>query len=385
MGSSAQFRTLPPDETRRAYRTMLAAFATWRVTGLATGAASLAGGWPRFRHRRVAAAQLVVGIAESAWLLRRLYRLDRWYDPAAGTVDALTAIALLEAGRVSLDPPDRVTWVNWAPWSFATSAISAQAMADQRAAPRIAGAMAISAVHMAQGPRRSDAVANAVAHAGISACARLLATQIRSGAVRLRRARDAAVEQGRLLAAARERAAQLRLLHDSAVQTLEAIAGGRYADAASVRERARAEAEMLVHELDRASAVRTTLSAELSRVVTEHAGRGLDVMTDVEAAAQVSADLPAQAVAALAAACHEALTNVAKHAGTGRATVRVRAGGPGIILVVEDGGVGFDPAQDRRGFGLAHSIHDRLRDAGGIAVVTSHPGAGTRVELRWPA
>jgi signal transduction histidine kinase len=380
-GSSAQFRLLPPEETRRGYRTMLAPVLTWRVTGLATGAASLAGGWRRFRHRGLAVAQLAVGVAESAWLARRLYRLDRWHDPDAGVVDALTAMAILEAGRANLAPPDRVTWINWAPWSFATSAISAQSMADHAVARRLAGGLAISAVHAVQGPRASDALANTVAHASISAGARLLATQIRAGAVRLSRARDAAVEQQRLLAAARERAAQLRLLHDSAVQTLEAIAAGRYGDAGAVRERARAEAELLTRELARAAGPVTALGEELVRVVAEHTRRGLDVAVDVQATRQPPADV----VVALAAACHEALTNVAKHARTSAATVGVRGNGRGLILFVEDGGAGFDPELSPRGFGLAHSIHERLRDVGGSAVVTSSPGNGTRVELRWPA
>jgi signal transduction histidine kinase len=380
VGSSAQFRDLPADETRRAYRTMLAAVLTWRATGLATGAAALVAGGGRYRSRPIAALQLGLGVVESAWLARRLSRLDRWSDPLGSAVDAATAIGLLAMGQRNLSRADRVTWINWAPWSFAASAISGQAMADHPAARRIGGAAAIIAAHARQGPTAGDALANTAAQVGFGVGGRFLATQIRVGAVRLEQARATAVEQGRVLAQAREQAVQLRLLHDSAVQTLEAISGGRYTDLASIQVRARSEADTLERELDRAAAP-ASLPDLLLSIVAEHRSRNLVV----DVAVPELPPLPDSVSQAVSAACHEALTNVGKHAGTAEAQVHVRAKGIGVILVIEDRGVGFAADSTYGGFGMTHSIVGRLAEVGGSATVTSRPGEGTRVELRWPA
>ena len=81
----------------------------------------------------------------------------------------------------------------------------------------------------------------------------------------------------------------------------------------------------------------------------------------------------------------EALRNVARHAGTGRADVSVRDAGDGLIVEVSDQGRGFDPrlvAASRRG--ISESIRARMEAVGGGAEVISAPGAGTRVVLRWP-
>jgi signal transduction histidine kinase len=56
-----------------------------------------------------------------------------------------------------------------------------------------------------------------------------------------------------------------------------------------------------------------------------------------------------------------------------------------VAVFVRDRGAGFDPAavpSERKG--IAESIEARLARAGGTAVVTSAPGAGTEVELRLP-
>ncbi|HZZ96539.1 MAG TPA: ATP-binding protein [Jatrophihabitantaceae bacterium] len=380
MGSSAQFRELPPAETRRADRTLLTALLTWRATGLATGAASLAAGAARYRSRPVAAAQLGIGVVESAWLARRLLRRERWSDRAGSAVDATTAVALLVLGQRNLDAPDRVTWINWTPWSFAVNAIAAQSMPDHPRWQRVSSAAAISATHAAQGPTPGDALANVVAHAGFGIGARFMATRIRVGAVQLEQARAGAIEQGRALAAARERVAQLRLLHDSAVQTLEAIASGRHVDLAAARQRAEAEAMLLTRELER-----TAQGAALPQLLTELTSTHAEQALRVEVELATLPELPSSIAEALAAACHEALTNVTKHANTNEVRVRVHQAGAGVVVVIEDHGTGFRAEDSHEGFGVTHSIYGRMADIGGSADVVSSPDTGTRVTLRWPA
>jgi signal transduction histidine kinase len=83
----------------------------------------------------------------------------------------------------------------------------------------------------------------------------------------------------------------------------------------------------------------------------------------------------------------ELLYNVAKHAGTDRARVTAERAGHRVRVVVEDEGVGFDPAtlEEVAGVGLGlPSVRDRLELVGGRLDVESRPGEGTRVALEVP-
>jgi signal transduction histidine kinase len=100
-------------------------------------------------------------------------------------------------------------------------------------------------------------------------------------------------------------------------------------------------------------------------------------------------DLPSAVVDALARASSEALTNIALHAGTTRARLTALATGgpqgPVVTVAIVDQGKGFDLATTELGYGIRHSITSRMAEAHGVATVDSHPGEGTRVDLRWPA
>jgi signal transduction histidine kinase len=87
---------------------------------------------------------------------------------------------------------------------------------------------------------------------------------------------------------------------------------------------------------------------------------------------------------ALLGAVREALTNVAKHAGTDCVEVRARAVDGGVEVVVADAGRGYDPVRVPSGAGQRGSIVDRVAEAGGRTMVESAPGRGTRVRLWVP-
>ena len=74
----------------------------------------------------------------------------------------------------------------------------------------------------------------------------------------------------------------------------------------------------------------------------------------------------------------EALQNVAKYAGTGRATVRLSQTNGSLSFIVTDEGAGFDPSAVPAGGGL-RGMADRLAAVGGSLDVTSSAGAGTTV------
>ncbi len=80
----------------------------------------------------------------------------------------------------------------------------------------------------------------------------------------------------------------------------------------------------------------------------------------------------------------EALQNALKHSQASHVAVRLRADGDGLLLEVEDDGVGFDPeapgTRSRR-LGLT-SMEERAQRLGATLELVSAPGAGTTVRLR---
>ena len=88
-------------------------------------------------------------------------------------------------------------------------------------------------------------------------------------------------------------------------------------------------------------------------------------------------------------AVQEALTNLVRHARASRVEMTLEAGGDGVVLRIEDNGVGFDvarlrsgPANVAQGIGL-RSIREQASSLGGKLEIAS--GArGTRLELSVP-
>jgi signal transduction histidine kinase/DNA-binding NarL/FixJ family response regulator len=82
----------------------------------------------------------------------------------------------------------------------------------------------------------------------------------------------------------------------------------------------------------------------------------------------------------------EALTNVSRHADATLVVAQLRFEPGELILVVQDDGRGIEggrPAEPSGGFGLT-SMQERARLMGGMMVLESEPGRGTRVEVRVP-
>jgi signal transduction histidine kinase len=200
-----------------------------------------------------------------------------------------------------------------------------------------------------------------------------------------------------------EQREQDRLLHDTILNTLTAIA--RSGGTAEVISRCRQDIGLLERALGEPGDAGASGPpdagplAAIDAVAGEMRARGLAV--DLAVAGSVPAGrgtqpgvpVPGPVVAAMAQATREALANVAAHAGTGQACVTVslappdEGDGPGLFQVtVRDAGTGFDPARvDPARLGVRRSIKERVEDWNGSASVQSAPGQGTVVCLSWPA
>ena len=216
-----------------------------------------------------------------------------------------------------------------------------------------------------------------------------------------------AIERARLftrsaqLGAAEERNRLAREIHDTLAQGLTATAlqlesADALLDADSSAERAREplhralsltqsnleEARRSVLDLRAAPLEGRSLSEALKALVDRW-----EAEQDVSVrflAINGSRPLPPNVEVGLYRICQEALTNVARHAGARRVTVRVVATPEQVKLVVEDDGRGFASSEipeDRHGL---VGMNERARMLGGSLDVQSSPGAGTRVEVTVP-
>ena len=194
-------------------------------------------------------------------------------------------------------------------------------------------------------------------------------------------ARRREVERSAELASERGRNAAHRMIHDSALQTLEALSRDTTLSLNDVRSLAAAEAEALRRAISDRDDEPADLVVRLRGVVDRFGTRGLKVEL---VTAELTNGAAPGVTAALCEAAGEALTNVVKHAGVDRVVVRLATIPDGIRLTVRDHGKGYDTSRHDGGFGQQHSIRDRMEEVGGRAQIWSEPGRGTRVELWAP-
>jgi signal transduction histidine kinase len=125
-----------------------------------------------------------------------------------------------------------------------------------------------------------------------------------------------------------------------------------------------------------ADPARPSIADALAEAVGEVAERfGLDLDLDLAPGIGMA---PARADALVRIAC-EALTNVARHSGSCRASLVLRRERDRIRLRVRDSGRGFEADASGMGFGL-RSMHDRAQAVGGELHISSTPGEGSQVE-----
>jgi signal transduction histidine kinase len=201
-------------------------------------------------------------------------------------------------------------------------------------------------------------------------------------------------------AAVQERSRLARELHDSVTQTLFSMnltvqAAALLAEKDSVQVAAQfdrvqelarnalGEIHVLASQLRTRSLAEEGLMAALRRLADErHRRDGLQIRLEVNGSSREK-ELSEPVVTGLYRIAQEALNNVARHAGTSEAVVRLNLEGQPAYLEVEDRGRGFE--KDRlvpqlNHMGLA-GMEERARELGWQLQVDSQPGRGTRVRV----
>jgi signal transduction histidine kinase len=351
---------------------------------------------------RLAGPALAVAWAAAATLcLRR-----GWPSPALACLDSAVYVALALGASGGVPPAVRDTAFSWLVISM-----SGQLMIPAWYAPGIlfwplalisaAAYRAGAALQPVTSMRALTAAtivltAGGVVHAYLR---RVLYRRAAAADAALRESDQAASEQYAVLRATIERREHERLLHDTVLNTLTALARSSRADRANAVSRCRQDMDLIEDALadpnDLATGAKRRsgdLLGEMRAAVADMRARGLRVHANVDDGPAPA--IPPRVALAISSAAREALSNVAEHAGTGEAWVRVRLTAPegddnpprGAEVTVRDEGAGFDRALvDPARLGLRRSIAERVAECGGQASIWSRPGNGTVVRLTWPA
>lgn len=217
-----------------------------------------------------------------------------------------------------------------------------------------------------------------------------LVTLLWKAAATVDRAQTAAI--GRYGSAVREHATEVErvavdaIIHDGVLTTLLSAAK---ADGVDAELLAAEMAALSMQRLADSTAVQplddrpVTLASLRARLALEI--ERLDPGTDLTPEGDIPAMLlPADVAETLFSAATQALVNSCQHAGADASRlVRIRHVDGTAEIVVADDGAGFDTKAPTVRLGVRVSILERVRNAGGHAVIRSAPGSGTVVTLRW--
>ncbi|MBP7947745.1 MAG: sensor histidine kinase [Verrucomicrobia bacterium] len=200
------------------------------------------------------------------------------------------------------------------------------------------------------------------------------------------------------LAASRERNRLARELHDTLAHTLSALAV-QLEGASTLLDTEPETARTMIQQStgiarNGLTEVRRAIQA-LRATPLEHLGLALALRGAAEAiaeqtGAELSLDLDTGLVLnpeveqTIFRIAEEALNNIARHASASRIEVRLSRDTAGAVtLSLGDNGRGFDPSTARAGhFGL-RGIQERVDGLGGTLVLTSQPGSGTNILVKF--
>lgn len=204
-------------------------------------------------------------------------------------------------------------------------------------------------------------------------------------------------EHAQALAAMQERQRLAQNLHDAVNQSL--FSAGLIADVLPrlwdrdqdearkslndlrrLTRAAQAEMRALLAELRPSALTDTDLGDLLTLLGNALSGR-INIPVKVTVAKEVI--LPAEVQVAFYRVSQEALSNIAKHAKAKRVEIDLMHEGAFIELHIRDNGKGYDTDQVTSGhYGLS-MMRERAEAVGALLTVTSQPGHGTELVMRW--
>jgi signal transduction histidine kinase len=345
-------------------------------------------------------------IAAAAWAAAvAAYLRRRWPAPRFTFGDSAVYVALALSAQGCVPPALRGDAFNWllismwgqlivpawyAPAAFSVPLVLASPVAYW-----------VGAEQMTSTDRRSMTAAAILLVMAASVhiyVRRLLDGRAADADAALAEADRAASEQYVILSRNIEQREHERLLHDTVLNTLTALARAGREDVAEVVSRCQQDVALIEGMLNHPGDMDTgaghaygDLVSGVHAVAAEVRARGLRVHVDIDG--REAPAIPAAVAKAISNAVREALSNVAAHAGTGEAWVKVSLVAPdedtqrpgSLQVTVRDTGSGFDLAGvDQTRLGLRRSIAERMADCGGHASIWSVPGRGAVVRMSWP-
>jgi signal transduction histidine kinase len=196
-------------------------------------------------------------------------------------------------------------------------------------------------------------------------------------------------QAAKLEAATRTRERLARDIHDSVLQVLALVArrarqlGGEAAELGQLAGEQEAALRALIGSSG--AGARPDGRADLGTALDRFASPTVTVATPA-----TPVEMPENVRDEILAAVGSALDNVVQHAGEdARAWLLLEDDPDTVTVTVRDDGAGIaagrldEAAADGR-LGVTQSIHGRMRDLGGTALISSRPGEGTEIELRIP-
>ncbi len=203
--------------------------------------------------------------------------------------------------------------------------------------------------------------------------------------------------QAQALAVLEERQRLARNLHDAINQSLfsagliaevlprlweqdQDLARQSLEDLRKLTRSAQAEMRALLAELRPSTLIDSDLGDLLHLL-----GNALSGRIDIPVAVTVTGEiiLPAEVQVAFYRVSQEALNNVAKHAKASQVEINLKQEGAMIELRIRDDGQGFDLEQTFSGHYGLKMMRERSEAAGALLSITSQPGHGTELEVRW--
>jgi signal transduction histidine kinase len=188
-----------------------------------------------------------------------------------------------------------------------------------------------------------------------------------------------------------ERKRIARELHDETSQTLAALGMavdlGRMDEARRLAERMHEELHRLIVDLRPSVLDDLGLAAAIQWFAERHlSARGIAVRCEI---AELEGRLSPEVETALFRAVQEAIVNITRHAQADTVLIQLSADQAGVMVEIEDDGIGFDPTRitaepgSLRGIGLL-GMRERLEIVGGTLRLDSEPGGGTHVVMTVP-